>query len=195
MSGTRSISTTSRHELSSSFFSCKVSRRRKFTPFWRTLACFLPGRAKNLSAPLYATLHKISLSPLSYYAMQHLRLATKFSKNSNYKFTNSLQNYLLRKKFLGRCSRWKTLRPAYRAYNLFHFSRCRIVTELKACKASQKVDSPKIIQKYFRIQRDIPCLAWAVIGTRTCKRVNCIKFFVNCSKNYVWPVCELHFAI
>jgi len=33
MSGTRAISTTSRRELSSSFFSCKARRRRKFTPF------------------------------------------------------------------------------------------------------------------------------------------------------------------
>ena len=33
MSGTRAISTTSRRELSSSFFSCNARRRRKFTPF------------------------------------------------------------------------------------------------------------------------------------------------------------------
>ena len=32
-----------------SFFSCKASRPKKFTP----LARFLPGRAKDLSAPLY----------------------------------------------------------------------------------------------------------------------------------------------
>jgi len=35
MSGTRAISTTSRRELSSRFFSCKARRRRKFTPFWQ----------------------------------------------------------------------------------------------------------------------------------------------------------------
>ena len=35
MSGTRAISTTSRRELSSSFFSCKARRRRKFTPCWQ----------------------------------------------------------------------------------------------------------------------------------------------------------------
>jgi len=37
------------------FFFFKAKRRRKFTPFWQkeTLACFLPGRAKDLSATLY----------------------------------------------------------------------------------------------------------------------------------------------
>ena len=37
MSGTRAISTTSRRELSSSFFFflCKARHRRKFTPFWQ----------------------------------------------------------------------------------------------------------------------------------------------------------------
>jgi len=45
MSGTRAISTKSRHELSSSFFSCKARRRRKFTPFWQkhSLLSFLVG--------------------------------------------------------------------------------------------------------------------------------------------------------
>ena len=54
MSGTRAISTTSRRELSPSFFFCKARHRRKFAPFWQTLVCFLPARAKDLSA----TLHK-----------------------------------------------------------------------------------------------------------------------------------------
>ena len=35
------------------FYSCKAMCRRKFTPFWQTLACFLPGRAKDLLAPMY----------------------------------------------------------------------------------------------------------------------------------------------
>jgi len=35
MSGTRAISTTSKRELSLSFFSCKARRRKKFTPFWQ----------------------------------------------------------------------------------------------------------------------------------------------------------------
>ena len=55
MSGTRAISTTSRRELSLSFFfsSCKARRRRKFHAILtETLDCFLPGRAKDLSSPL-----------------------------------------------------------------------------------------------------------------------------------------------
>jgi len=45
MSGTRAISTKSRSELSSRFFSCKARRRRKFTPFWEKhyLVSFLVG--------------------------------------------------------------------------------------------------------------------------------------------------------
>jgi len=35
MSGTRAISTTSKHELSSSFASCVARCWRKFTPFWQ----------------------------------------------------------------------------------------------------------------------------------------------------------------
>jgi len=35
MSGTHAISAKSRRELSSSFFSFKARRRRKFTPFWQ----------------------------------------------------------------------------------------------------------------------------------------------------------------
>ena len=35
MSGTRTISTTLRRELSSRFFFCKARRRRKFTQFWQ----------------------------------------------------------------------------------------------------------------------------------------------------------------
>ena len=56
MSGTCAISTTSRRELSSSFF---FPARQGKAPkeIWailtETLACFLPGRAKDLSAPLY----------------------------------------------------------------------------------------------------------------------------------------------
>jgi len=51
MSETRAISTTSRRELSSSFFfparqGAERNSRHSYT-------CFLPGRAKDLSAPLY----------------------------------------------------------------------------------------------------------------------------------------------
>jgi len=55
MSGTRAISTTSRRELSSSFFFPLQGKAPKVIHaiLTETLACFLPGRAKDLSAPLY----------------------------------------------------------------------------------------------------------------------------------------------
>jgi len=54
MSGTRAISTTSRRELSSSFiFSLQGKAPKEIHAILtETLACFLPGRAKDLSAPL-----------------------------------------------------------------------------------------------------------------------------------------------
>jgi len=52
MSGTRVISTTSRRELSSSFLQDKEPKEIHAI-LTETLACFLPGRAKDLSAPLY----------------------------------------------------------------------------------------------------------------------------------------------
>ena len=53
MSGTRAISTTSRRELSSSFFLQGKAPKEIHAILTETLACFLPGRAKDLSAPLY----------------------------------------------------------------------------------------------------------------------------------------------
>ena len=55
MSGTRAISTTSRLELSSSFFFFLQGKTPKeiHAILTETLACFLPGRAKGLLAPLY----------------------------------------------------------------------------------------------------------------------------------------------
>jgi len=55
MSGTRAISTTSRRELSSSFlFSLQGKAPKEIHAILtETLACFLPGQAKDLSAPLY----------------------------------------------------------------------------------------------------------------------------------------------
>ena len=54
ISGTRAISTTSRRELSSSLFPCKARRRKEIHAILTgTLDCFLPSRAKDLSAPLY----------------------------------------------------------------------------------------------------------------------------------------------
>jgi len=55
MSGTRAISTTSRRELSSSFYFFLQGKELKEIRaiVTETLACFLPGRAKDLPATLY----------------------------------------------------------------------------------------------------------------------------------------------
>jgi hypothetical protein len=54
MSGTRAISTTSNRELPSSFFPLQGKAQKEIHAILaETLACFLPGRAKDLSAPLY----------------------------------------------------------------------------------------------------------------------------------------------
>jgi hypothetical protein len=72
MSGTRTISTTSRRELSSSSFSLQGKAPKEIHAILtETLACFLPGRAKDLSAPLYKKLH----SPF----LLHQSLCTPFS--------------------------------------------------------------------------------------------------------------------
>ena len=53
ISGTRVISKTSRRELSSSFFFLQGKTPKEIHAILtETLACFLPGRAKDLSAPL-----------------------------------------------------------------------------------------------------------------------------------------------
>jgi len=63
MSGTGAISTTSRRELSSSFFFPLQGKAPKeiHAILTETLACFLPSRAKDLSAPLYLGLFKYTL--------------------------------------------------------------------------------------------------------------------------------------
>ena len=54
MSGTREISTTSRRELSSVSFPLQGKAPKEIHAILtETLACFRPGRAKDLSAPLY----------------------------------------------------------------------------------------------------------------------------------------------
>jgi len=55
MSGTRAVSTTSRRELSSStfFFLQGKAPKEIHAIVTETLTCFLRGRAKDLSAPLY----------------------------------------------------------------------------------------------------------------------------------------------
>jgi len=55
MPGMRAISTTSRRELSSSFFFFSLQGKAPkeiHAILTETLACFLPGRAKDLSAAL-----------------------------------------------------------------------------------------------------------------------------------------------
>ena len=50
----RAISTTSRRELSSIFFPLQGKAPKEIHAILtETLACFLPGRAKDLSEPLY----------------------------------------------------------------------------------------------------------------------------------------------
>jgi len=57
MSGTRAISTTSSCELSSGFFFLQDKAPKEIHAILtETLACFLPGQAKDLSAPLYSVL-------------------------------------------------------------------------------------------------------------------------------------------
>jgi len=54
MSGTRAISTKSRREPSPSFFFLQGKAPKEIhTILTEILACFIPGRAKDLSAPLY----------------------------------------------------------------------------------------------------------------------------------------------
>jgi len=55
MSGTHAFSTTSGRELSSMFFFFLQGKAPKeiYATLTETLACFVPGRAKNLPAPLY----------------------------------------------------------------------------------------------------------------------------------------------
>jgi len=59
MSGTRAISTTSRRELSSNYVSFLQGKAPKeiHDILTETLARFFPGRAKDLSAPLYYIIH------------------------------------------------------------------------------------------------------------------------------------------
>jgi len=52
------ISTTSRRDLSSSFFPLQSKTPKEIHAILtETLACFLPGRVKDLSAPLYKDMY------------------------------------------------------------------------------------------------------------------------------------------
>jgi len=58
MPGTRAISTTSRRELPLSIFSLLVEAPKEIHAILKeTLSCFLLGRAKDLSTPLYKIVH------------------------------------------------------------------------------------------------------------------------------------------
>ena len=59
MSGMRAISTTLRRELSSSFFLQGKAPKEIRVILTETLDCFLPGLAKDLSAPLLHSLSKL----------------------------------------------------------------------------------------------------------------------------------------
>jgi len=74
MSGTRAISTTSRRELSSKFFFLQGKAPKEIHAILiETLSCFLPGRAKDLSAPLYTSARGTAtdlLRPLQYAVLE-----------------------------------------------------------------------------------------------------------------------------
>ena len=85
MSGTRAISTTSRRELSSSIFFFLQGKTPKeiYAILTEISACFLPGRAKDLSAPLYRLKQQVQyLRKKKEYQMLYSDL-TKFFSNIN----------------------------------------------------------------------------------------------------------------
>jgi len=66
MLGTRAISTTSRRELSSSFFPQQGKVPKEIHAILtEALACFVPGRAKDLSAPLHHIIHFNNIETLA----------------------------------------------------------------------------------------------------------------------------------
>ena len=92
MSGTRAISTIWRRELSSSFFFSLQGKAPKeiHAILTEILACFLPGRAKDLSAPLYVpVLGSLSSTQsectLSHILSRHVPLYQKYINDSERK--------------------------------------------------------------------------------------------------------------
>jgi hypothetical protein len=69
MSGTHAISTTSRRELSSGLFLSLEGKAPKeiHAILTEKLACFLPGRANDLSAPLQNVFFFFSYAPVYKY--------------------------------------------------------------------------------------------------------------------------------
>ena len=75
MSGTRAISTTSRRELSSSFSPLQDKAPKEIHAILtETLACFFPGRAKDLSAPHYIGVNAIFFFNPNIWASRRLPL-------------------------------------------------------------------------------------------------------------------------
>jgi len=76
MSGTRAISTTSRRELSSIFFPLQVKAPKEIhAVLTETLACFLPGRAKDLPAHVYCVESRLKCA-LSRWNLMSVRFMT-----------------------------------------------------------------------------------------------------------------------
>ena len=79
MSGTGAISTTSRRELSSSFFLQGKTPKEIYAILTETLACFLPGRARDLSAPLYLAVFLIHFISAAVILLSYLALMFQLS--------------------------------------------------------------------------------------------------------------------
>ena len=94
MSGTCAISTTSRRELSSSFIFPLQGKASKeiHAILTETLACFLPGRAKDLSAPLYYITHFNNIETRA--VIKFLFLQGKASKEIHAILTETLDCFL-----------------------------------------------------------------------------------------------------
>ena len=96
MSGTRAISTTSRRELSSSFFIFLQGKALKeiHAILTETLACFLPGQAKDLSAPLYNPPPHGAVTPSVPSGLQAVPLQGKAPKEIDAILTETLACFL-----------------------------------------------------------------------------------------------------
>ena len=80
MSGMRAISATSRRELSSSFFSLQGKAPKEIHAILtEILACFIPGRASDLSALLYTPTYQKTLPMrFSFHPVLHEMLISHF---------------------------------------------------------------------------------------------------------------------
>jgi len=95
MSGTRAISTTSRRELSSCFFVLQGKAPKEIHAILtETLACFLPGQAKDLSAPLYNPPSHTAVTPSVPSGLQAVPLQSKAPKEIHAILTETLACFL-----------------------------------------------------------------------------------------------------